>query len=93
MSLHDPARPAVTFRDFRPEDCVEISRHQSAELLKLGLTEDPASIGEGQALASAGPAWTAIGRDGAILCCAGFAFAFPEVQANAWAMLATSRPY
>lgn len=82
--------PLVSFRAFQPADVVKISRHLSAELLRIGLTEDPASIEEGQALAAAGPAWTAVGRDGEILCCAGFAEVFPGIQAEAWAMLATA---
>lgn len=78
----------VTFRDFEPQDSVEISAKLSAELLRLGLTEDPSSIAEGMALKRGGPAWTAVGRDGEILCCAGFLETAPGLQASAWAMLA-----
>lgn len=80
----------VTFREFRPADMVEISGRLSEDLLRIGLTENPASIEEGEQLAAAGPAWTAVARDGRILCCAGFAEVFPGVQAEAWATLATT---
>lgn len=78
----------VSFRQFVPADYLAIAQTLSAELLRMGLSEDPASILEGEALAAAGPAWTAIGADGTVLCCAGFTESAPGLQAAAWAVLA-----
>ncbi len=79
--------PLVSFRPFVAADALAIVV-QSSQRIELGLDRSVKTIAEATAMEYAGPAWTAIGRDGRILACAGFAETFPGVQAVAWAMLA-----
>lgn len=81
------AAPLVSFRPFLPEDALAI-RLQASQMIELGIERAVQSIEEARAIAASGPAWTAIGRDGRILVCAGFGETFAGVQAVAWALLA-----
>ena len=85
-------KPLVTFRDFAAADAVEITLQRSQHV-EAGLYRPVASIDEAHDLEQAGPAFTAIGRDGRILACCGIYTTFRNdagdpVQGNIWALLA-----
>lgn len=79
-------------RSFLAGDIVQLAL-QPSQHLTLGMLKAVHSIEDGRAIEASGPAWTAIGADGRILCCYGFAWMFPPADgfgghALAWAMLA-----
>jgi len=78
---------AVTFRQFLAGDVVQLAL-QPSQHVHLGVTRPVQSFEDGEELAEGGPAWTAIGAGGRILCCAGFKELWPDRHAVAWALLA-----
>jgi hypothetical protein len=83
---------AVTFRAMIAEDVVELALQPSQHVC-LGVTRAVHSIEDGEELVEGGPAWTAVARDGRILCCAGFRILWAANEATgghgvAWALLA-----
>lgn len=82
----------IRFRDFLAGDAVQLVL-QPSQHVTLGISQPVHSIEHGRELEASGPAWTAIGDNGRILCCYGFGMLFPAGpqtggQALAWAMLA-----
>ncbi|MEA3053560.1 MAG: hypothetical protein QOG72_2463 [Sphingomonadales bacterium] len=82
----------VTFRPMCAGDVVQLALQPSQHVC-LGVTRAVHSIEEGEELVAGGPAWTAVGGDGRILCCAGFTLLWPANgltggHAVAWALLA-----
>lgn len=71
---------AVLFRPFLAGDVVQLAL-QPSQHVTLGLTRPVRDIEDGRELEAGGPAWTAIGMQGAnrgrVLCCAGFTELFP----------------
>lgn len=84
--------PIASFRPMAAGDVVQLALQPSQHKC-LGMTRAAHSIEDGRELVAGGPAWTAIARDGRILCCAGFTILWPANEktrghAMAWAMLA-----
>ena len=78
---------SVVFRPFFWFDAVEIAV-QPSQWVQAGIDARTMTEHEARDLAKRGAAWTAIGEDGRILCCAGIAEMFVGRQGTAWAMLA-----
>lgn len=79
-------------RSFLAGDVVQLDL-QPSQHMTLGILKPIHTVEDGRELEQAGPAWTAIGDNGRILCCYGFAFLHPATDsfgghALAWAMLA-----
>jgi hypothetical protein len=95
--MNMPARipEAVTFRDFLPGDAIHICL-QTSQHICLGVNRPVLNIEDGLDMLLGGPAWTAIGRGGRILCCGGFKLLWPPNppltggHAVAWAILAAN---
>jgi hypothetical protein len=84
---------SVRIRPFLAGDVVQLDL-QPSQHVTLGVVKAIHSLEDGQELENAGPAWTAIGDDGRILCCYGFAFLHQPNEktgghALAWALLTT----
>lgn len=84
---------SVSIRPFLAGDVVQLDL-QPSQHMTLGINKPVQSLDDGRELEQQGPAWTAVGADGRILCCYGFAFLFPPADgfgghALAWALLAT----
>lgn len=82
----------VTFRPMLAGDVVQLVLQPSQHIC-LGVTRAVHSIEDGEELVAGGPAWTATGGDGRVLCCAGFTELWPATErtgghAVAWALLA-----
>jgi hypothetical protein len=83
----------VRFRDMLAGDVVQLALQPSQHVM-LGMTRPVRDMEDGRAMVAAGPAWTAVGGDGRILCCAGFWELWPAGEksgghAVAWALLAS----
>lgn len=74
----------VTFRAMVAEDVLAIDVQSSQQIGFSGPVKD---IDHGRALVAAGPAWSAIGADGAVLVCAGISEIFPGLQGVAWSLV------
>lgn len=84
---------SVQIRAFLAGDVVQLAL-QPSQHMTLGVHKAVHSIEDGETLEAAGPAWTAIGADGRILCCYGFAYEHRPSEltgghALAWALLTT----
>ncbi|MGN6596080.1 hypothetical protein [Sphingopyxis terrae] len=75
----------VEIRALLPLDVLALDRLPNVEG-QFGIYEPIKNIAHGIELQAMGPAWTAVGEDGTILCCAGFGQVFTDVQASAWAL-------
>lgn len=77
----------VMFRRFFWFDALDIAV-QPSQWVQAGIDARYMSEEQARDLGQRGPAWTAIGADGRVLCCAGITDVFAGRQGVAWAMLA-----
>jgi hypothetical protein len=75
----------VEIRQLQLLDVLALDQQPNVEG-QFGIYEPIKNIRHGIELQAMGPAWSAIGEDGSVLCCAGFGHVFADVQASAWAM-------
>jgi hypothetical protein len=75
----------IAIRPLMPLDVLALDRQPNVDG-QFGIYEPVRNIAHGTELMAMGPAWSAVGADGAILCCAGFGEVFAGVQATAWAL-------
>lgn len=75
----------VEIRPLLPLDVLALDQQPNVEG-QFGIYEPVKNIRHGLELQAMGPAWSAIGADGSVLCCAGFGQVFADVQASAWAL-------
>jgi len=93
MNARETFEQAVTFRDFLPGDAIHICVQPSQHVC-LGVNRPVLTVEDGLDMLLGGPAWTAIGPDGRLLCCGGFKLLWPpnppltDGHAVAWAILA-----
>ncbi|WP_061780751.1 hypothetical protein [Sphingomonas sanguinis] len=78
---------SVAFRRFFWFDAIDIAV-QPSQWVQAGIDARYMSEEQARDLARRGPAWTAIGDDGRLLCCAGITEIHAGRQGVAWAMLA-----
>lgn len=91
-TLRQEGSERVSFRGMLAGDVVQLALQPSQHVF-LGVHRPVHSIEEGREMVAMGPAWTAVGSDGRILCCAGFGELFAPGPATgghavAWALLA-----